>query len=64
MTRYAFDTLGVTEIEVGIEPDNVASRGVAQRAGFTAAGPNQASPGTGAAPRTVLRFVLRDLPSR
>ncbi len=64
MTRYAFDTLGVTEIEVEIEPDNVASCGVAQHAGFTAAGTIQASPGAGAAPRTMLRFVLRELPSR
>jgi RimJ/RimL family protein N-acetyltransferase len=63
VTRYAFDTLGVTEIEVEIEPDNVASRRVAQRAGFTTAGTIQASPGAGAAPRTMLRFVLRDLPS-
>ena len=64
VTRYAFDTLGVTEIEVEIEPDNVASRGVAQRAGFVDAGTIQASPGAGAAPRTMLRFVLRDVPSR
>jgi RimJ/RimL family protein N-acetyltransferase len=64
VTRYAFDTLGVTEIGVEIEPDNVASRGVAQRAGFTEAGTTQASPGAGAAPRTMLRFVLRAVPSR
>ena len=64
VTRYAFDTLGVTEIEVEIEPDNVASRGVARRAGFVDAGTIRASPGAGAAPRTMLRFVLRDVPSR
>ena len=68
MTRYAFDTLGVTEIEIEIEPDNAASRGVAKRAGFTAAGTIQASPEAGAAPRTMLqsglRSVLRELPSR
>ena len=62
-TRYAFDTLGATEIEVEIEADNVASRGVAQRAGFAAAGAIQASPGAKAAPRAMLRFVLRDVPS-
>jgi RimJ/RimL family protein N-acetyltransferase len=64
VTGYAFDTLGVTEIEVEIEPDNVASRGVARRAGFVDARTIRASPGAGAAPRTMLRFVLRDLPSR
>jgi RimJ/RimL family protein N-acetyltransferase len=60
VTRYAFDTLGVIEIE----PDNAASRGVAQRAGFTEAGTARASPGASAAARTMLRFVLRDVPSR
>jgi len=63
VSRFAFDALGVTEIEVEIEPDNVASRGVAQRAGFVDAGTIRASPGAGAAPRTMLRFVLRDVPS-
>jgi RimJ/RimL family protein N-acetyltransferase len=62
VTRYAFDTLSVTEIEVEIEPDNVASRGVAQRAGFTAAGTTRASPRAGAAPRTMLLFRLRAVP--
>jgi len=62
--RYAFDTLGVAEIEVEIEPDNVASRGVAERAGFTPAGTIKACPAAGAAPRTMLRFVLHDVPSR
>jgi hypothetical protein len=61
VTRYAFDTLGVTEVELETEPDNVASRGVAQRAGFVDAGTIWASPGAGAAPRTTLRFVLRDV---
>jgi RimJ/RimL family protein N-acetyltransferase len=64
VARYAFETLGVPEIELEIEPDNVASRGVAQRAGFTAAGTIRASPGAGAAPRTMLRLVLRAVPAR
>jgi RimJ/RimL family protein N-acetyltransferase len=58
-TRFAFDTLGVTEIELEIEPDNVSSRRVAERAGFAEAGTTQTSPGSGAAARPMLRFVLR-----
>jgi len=55
---YGFDTLHVTQIELQIEPDNVASRGVARCAGFTEAGTIQMSPGSGAEPRTMLRYVL------
>jgi ribosomal-protein-alanine N-acetyltransferase len=32
--RWAFDCLGVARIELYIEPDNAASRGVARRSGF------------------------------
>lgn len=55
---YGFDTLHVTQIELQIKPDNVASRGVARCAGFTEAGTIQMSPGSGAEPRTMLRYVL------
>jgi RimJ/RimL family protein N-acetyltransferase len=41
----AFGTLGLSQIELDIEPDNTASRGVAQRAGFTETDTTQASPG-------------------
>jgi len=60
---YAFGTLGLTEIELEIEPDNLASRGVARRAGFTEVGTTQASPGANAEPRTMLRYLLRAGPS-
>lgn len=37
-TQWAFDCLGVARIELYIEPDNVASRGVARRCGFVEEG--------------------------
>jgi RimJ/RimL family protein N-acetyltransferase len=58
-TDYAFVNLELTEIELQIEPDNAASRGVARRAGFTEVGAVQASPGSDAEPRTMLRYVLQ-----
>lgn len=36
--RYAFSDLGVERMELYIEPDNAASRGVARRAGFVEEG--------------------------
>jgi RimJ/RimL family protein N-acetyltransferase len=57
--EYAFACLDVTEIELYIEPDNAGSLGVARAAGFIAAGRGEQSPGSDAAPRTMLRFVLR-----
>jgi RimJ/RimL family protein N-acetyltransferase len=57
-TGYAFGALGIIQIELEIEPDNIASRGVARRADFTEAGTTLASPGAGAEPRTMLRYVL------
>jgi RimJ/RimL family protein N-acetyltransferase len=35
IARFAFDTLGLTRIEIAAEPDNGASRGVAEKAGAT-----------------------------
>jgi RimJ/RimL family protein N-acetyltransferase len=57
-TGYAFGSLGLTRIALEIEPDNMASRGVARRAGFTEAGTTRASPGANAEPRTMLRYTL------
>lgn len=37
-TQWAFDCLGVARIELYIEPDNAASRGVARRCGFVQEG--------------------------
>jgi RimJ/RimL family protein N-acetyltransferase len=56
---YAFGALGLSQIELEIEPDNRASRGVARRVGFAEVGTTEASPGSGAEPRTMLRYVLR-----
>jgi RimJ/RimL family protein N-acetyltransferase len=33
--RFAFDTLGLTRVEIAAEPENGASRGVAEKAGAT-----------------------------
>jgi ribosomal-protein-alanine N-acetyltransferase len=35
LSRWAFDNLPVERIEITIEPENVASRAVAERAGYT-----------------------------
>ena len=35
LSRWAFETLPVERIEITIEPENAASRGVAERAGYT-----------------------------
>jgi RimJ/RimL family protein N-acetyltransferase len=35
VARFAFDTLGLTRIEIAADPENGASRGVAEKAGAT-----------------------------
>jgi RimJ/RimL family protein N-acetyltransferase len=61
--EYAFVRLEVAEIELHVEPDNTASLGVARGAGFIEAGRSQQSPGSDAASRTMLRYVLRRQPT-
>ena len=38
VTQWAFDCLGIARIELYIEPDNTASRGVARRCGYVEEG--------------------------
>jgi RimJ/RimL family protein N-acetyltransferase len=54
VTAYAFEHLGVHRIEAFIEPDNLASRGVARNVGFTEVGVSQGQ-GTD---RPMLGYVL------
>jgi RimJ/RimL family protein N-acetyltransferase len=35
LARWAFDDLGIARLQLTCGPDNVASQGVAERAGFT-----------------------------
>jgi len=44
--EWAFIELGIERIDLFVEPDNLASRGVARRAGFAEAGSNHEDPET------------------
>ncbi len=58
VSEYASTTLGVWRLDLHIEPDNVASRRVAQQAGFSEAGTVQDSPGVDARQRLMMRYLL------
>jgi RimJ/RimL family protein N-acetyltransferase len=58
LSAYAFASLGVTRLELHVAADNVASRGVAHRAGFTEEGVIQAVGGEASTPHPpMIRYV-------
>jgi RimJ/RimL family protein N-acetyltransferase len=58
LSAYAFASLGVTRLELHVAADNVASRGVAHRAGFTEDGVIDEVGGEASTPRPpMIRYV-------